>query len=74
MAANRAACLVESGQLTTYDQYVYRAKTAHAESRLARRIQRFLQSKIKGCINLETELDGAEKRLNLSFAPEQRQA
>ena len=74
MAANRAACLVESGQLTTYDQYVYRAKTAHTESRLARRIQRFLQSKIKGCTNLETELDGVEKRLNLSFAPEQRQA
>ncbi len=74
MAANRAACLVESGQLTTYDQYVYRAKTAHTESCLAQRIQQFLRAKTKGCTNLETELDGAEKRLNLSFAPEQRQA
>lgn len=74
MAANRAACLVESGQLTTYDQYVYRAKSAHTERCLAQRIQQFLRAKTKGCINLETELDGAEKRLNLSFAPEQRQA
>ncbi len=74
MAANRAACLVESGQLTTYDQYVYRAKTAHTESCLAQRIQQFLRAKTKGCTNLETELDGAGKRLNLSFAPEQRQA
>jgi len=74
MAANRAACLVESGQLTTYDQYVYRAKSAHTERCLAQRIQQFLRAKTKGCTNLETELDGVEKRLNLSFALEQRQA
>ncbi len=74
MAANRAARLVESGQLTTYDQYVYRTKTAHAESHLARRIRQFLQARITGCTNLEIELDSAEKRLNLRFAPEQRQA
>ena len=74
MAANRAARLVESGQLTTHDQYVYRTKTAHAESHLARRVQQFLQTHIKGCTNLETELDSAEKSLNLRFAPEQRQA
>ena len=74
MAANRAARLVESGRLTTYDQYVCRAKTAHAESHLAWRIQQFLQAKITGCTNLDAELDIAEKGLNLRFALEQRQA
>ena len=31
-------------------------------------------ARITGCTNLETELDSAEKRLNLRFAPEQHQA
>lgn len=74
MAANRAARLVESGQLITYDQYVYRTKTAHAESHLARRIRQFLQTHIKGCTNLDMELNRVEEKLNLRFAPEQRQA
>lgn len=74
MAANRAARLVESGQLTTYDQYVYRTKTAHAESHLARRVQKSLHTPIEGCTNLEMELNRVEEKLNLRFAPEQRQA
>lgn len=74
MAANRAARLVESGQLTTYDQYVYRAKTAYVESHLAKRIQKFLHTTVKGCTNLEAELNRGEGKLNLRFAPEQRQA
>lgn len=74
MAANRAARLVESGQLTTYDRYVYRAKTAYTESHLAKRIQSFLQTTIKGCTNLDVELNRVEEKLNLRFAPEQRQA
>lgn len=74
MAANRAARLVENGQLTTYDRYVYRTRTAHAESHLAQRIARFLRTPVCTCTNLDVELDAAEKRLRLRFAPEQRQA
>lgn len=74
MAANRAAQLVESCRLATYDRYVYRIRMAYMESCVARRIKCFLRTPVSSCTNLDMELDAAEKRLRLQFAPEQRQA
>ena len=74
MAANRAARLVDSGQLVSYGRYVYRTRTAHAENMLAKRIKQFLRLTASACTNLEMELDRAEEKLKLRFAPEQRQA
>lgn len=74
MIANRAARLVENGQIVTYGPYAYRAKTAHAEQKLAKRVRQLLRVPVSGCLDLDTELDGAERRFGVTFAPEQRDA
>ena len=75
MTATRAAKLVENGQLVSFGKYyVYRAKTAHAESRLANRIKQFLRAETGSIPNLDSELRQEEDRLGVQFAPEQREA
>ncbi|NBI85041.1 ATP-dependent RecD-like DNA helicase [Lachnospiraceae bacterium] len=75
MAANRAARLVYSGQLVSYQGNVYRAKTAYAETRLAEQIcQKVRTGKVNICTNLDNELDEEERLMDLKLAPEQRNA
>ena len=75
MVANRAARLVYCGQLVSYRGYVYRAKTAYAETHLAELLYQQLQSrKMHTCTNLDGELDYEERLMNLKLAPEQRDA
>ena len=73
-AANRAAKLVENGQLVSFGKYVYRTKTAHAESHLAQRIRQFVRVQVQGIKTLDNELSQEEARLGVQFAPEQREA
>lgn len=73
MVANRAARLIYSGKLVSYQGCVYRSKTAYAESNLAELLARQLCSiKDHPYGDMDTQLDGEERRLNLKFAPEQR--
>lgn len=75
MVANRAARLVYSGQLVSYQGYVYRAKTAYAETRLAEQLYQQMQGrKTYVCANLDDELDYEERLMKLKLAPEQRDA
>ncbi|MEH2933609.1 ATP-dependent RecD-like DNA helicase [Acutalibacter sp. JLR.KK004] len=74
MIANRAARLVENGQLVTFGPNVYRTKAAHAEQKLANRIKQLLRIPVSGCLKLDAELDNAERRFGVNFAPEQRTA
>lgn len=75
MAAARAARLLQSGQLISYGDKVYREATARAEEELAKQVVRMLQSKVylkKG--GLSMDLTALEGRLNLSLNEEQREA
>jgi exodeoxyribonuclease V alpha subunit len=75
MLANRAARLVNGGQIVSYNGKAYSAKAAAAEARLATLIARQLrhtQSLSYG--DLEGELDNAESRMKLKLAREQREA
>lgn len=75
MAAARAARLLQSGQLISYGDKVYREATARAEEELAKQVVRMLQSKTylkKG--GLSMDLTALEGRLNLSLNEEQREA
>lgn len=75
MIANRAVRLFHSGRLVSYNGSVYRAKTAFVETHLAECICNHLsQSPHYNYINLEAELDHEEQLLNISLAPEQREA
>jgi len=75
MAACRAMALVNEGELICYGGEVFRAKTANAEGYLARASLKQVKSP-HNCIyaDLDFELDEEEKKLKLSFAPEQREA
>lgn len=75
MVANRAARLIYSGKLVSYQGYVYRSKTAYAESNLAELLSRQIRSiKTHPYGDMDAQLDSEELRLNLKFAPEQRDA
>lgn len=75
MVANRAARLIYSGKLVSYQGYVYRSKTAYAESNLAELLSRQIRSvKNQSYGDMDAQLDSEELRLNLKFAPEQRDA
>ena len=75
MVANRAARLVFSGQLVSYQGNVYRAKTAHVEEQLASAIhQQMKHRKAHSYEDLDTAIDAEEKKLGMKFAPEQREA
>ncbi len=75
MVANRAARLIYSGKLVSYQGYVYRSKTAYAESNLAELLSRQMRSaKPPAFGDLDAQLDAEQLRLNLKFAPEQREA
>lgn len=75
MVANRAARLVYSGKLVSYQGNVYRSKTAYAESNLAELLSRQLRSaRSHSYGDLEAALDAEELRMKVKFAPEQREA
>lgn len=75
MVANRAARLLYSGQLVSYQGYVYRSKTADAEKRLADMIHRQLRQRSPlSYTDLDSEIDAEERIQNVRFAEEQRRA
>ena len=75
MIANRAARLVYSGKLVSYQGNVYRSKTAYAESNLAELLSRQLRSaRSHSYGDLDAALDAEELRMKVKFAPEQREA
>ncbi len=75
MVAGRAVRLLGSGQLASYQGNVYRGKTAEAEERLAWSVHELLAAqKIPRYGNLDHELDAAEGKLKVKFAPAQRKA
>lgn len=75
MAANRAARLIYSGQLVSYQGYVYRSKTAAAEEHLAEQIRKQMRyQKTHTYDDLEAEIDAEECSQNVKFAREQRLA
>lgn len=75
MVANRAARLVYSGKLVSYQGNVYRSKTAYAESNLAELLSRQLRSaRSHSYGGLDAALDAEELRMKVKFAPEQREA
>lgn len=75
MIANRAARLVSSGSLVSYQGNVYRAKTAYIEAHLAENIRMQVCScKSVSYGNLDAELDSEERKLEMEFALEQREA
>ena len=73
MVANRAARLIYSGKLISYQGNVYRSKTAYAESNLAELLSRQMR-RSHSYGDLEADLDAEELRLKLKLAPEQREA
>ncbi len=75
MVANRAARLVQEGDLVCYGEYVYRAGTARAEFSLAKAILGQTESP-RHCFygDLDAELDSEEAKTKIKFAPEQREA
>lgn len=75
MIATRANKLIYDGRMVTYENYVYREKTAKAEARLANLIRfQFCHEKLCVYENLDAELDREEMRLKVQLAPEQRLA
>lgn len=75
MVANRAARLLYSGQLVSYEGCVYRSKTAAAEERLADCICRQMQyRKAHTYADLDAEIDREESSQKVRFAEEQRRA
>lgn len=75
MVANRAARLVFSGQLVSYQGKVYRAKTAYVEEQLAYAIhQQMKHWKMHNYGDLDAAIDAEEQKLKMKFAPEQREA
>lgn len=75
MVANRAVRLIHSGQLVSYEDKLFRAKTAQAEAHLAAKIKRHLMSGRTYSYNdLDQELSQEEAKLHLRLAPEQREA
>lgn len=75
MVANRAARLVYSGQLVSYQGNVYRSKTASAEERLASMIHQQLRHRRKqSYADLDMEIDMEERSQKVKFAAEQRNA
>ena len=75
MVANRAARLVYSGKLVSYQGNVYRSETAYAESNLAELLSRQLRSaRSHSYGDLDAALDAEELRMKVKFAPEQREA
>lgn len=75
MVANRAARLVFSGQLVSYQGNVYRSKTAHVEEQLASAIhQQMKHRKMHSYGDLDAAIDAEEQKLKMKFAPEQRKA
>ena len=75
MVANRAARLVYSGKLVSYQGNVYRSKTAYAESNLAELLSRQLRgARSHSYGDLDAALDAEELRMKVKFAPEQREA
>lgn len=75
MIANRANKLIYDGRMLTYENCVYRERTAKAEERLADLIRYQLRHQ-KRCAygDLDAELDREEIRLKVRLAPEQRDA
>ena len=75
MVANRAARLVYSGKLVSYQGNVYRSKTAYAESNLAELLSRQLRSaRSHSYGDLEAALNAEELRMKIKLASEQREA
>lgn len=77
MVANRAMRLLHSGRLVSYQGNVYRSKAAEAEAQLASMIHRQLKHRKQQHwtdAELEAEIDAEEKRQNVKFALEQRDA
>lgn len=75
MIANRANKLIQEGRMQTYENYVYREKTAKAEERLVDLISYQIHHQKKYIYgNLEAEIDHEEIQLKVRLAPEQRAA
>lgn len=75
MLANRAARLVESGDLVSYHGMVYRFSNAESEAKLAVHIHRLLHVECPYTYaDLDAENDAEERALRVRFAPEQREA
>ena len=75
MLANRAARLVERGDLVSYQGMVYRLSNAQGEARLAEHIHRLLHTDCRYTYpDLDAEIDAEERFLRVRFAPEQRDA
>ena len=75
MLAVRAVHLVQEKKLMVYDEYVYREKTAKAEAGLAGLVKKQLSSMHgKRYADLDAEIEYEERKLNVKFANEQKQA
>ena len=75
MVANRAVRMIHNGQLASYGDMLFRAKTAQAEEHLACAVKRQLKRRITHNYNdLDQELSQEEAKLRLKLAPEQREA
>lgn len=75
MLAVRAAHLVQAKKLIVYDEYVYREKPAKAETGLAELVKKQLRSMHgKRYADLDAEIEYEERKLNVRFASEQKQA
>lgn len=75
MIANRANKLIYDGRLQTYENFVYREKTARAEERLVDLISylfKHQKSHVYG--DIEGEINTEEARLKIRLADEQRNA
>ena len=75
MLVNRAARMVHEGKLIAYKGYVYRPKTALVEEHLATMIRVHLKHTNKKIYeNLDDDIADVEKRMRITFAPEQKAA
>ena len=75
MLAVRAAHLVQAKKIVVYDEYVFGAKAAKAETELAELVKKQLTSMHgKRYVDLDVEIELEERRLSVRFAQEQKQA
>ena len=73
MLANRAARLIQSGQIVSYAGNAYRSRTAYIEAHLAELIASHLhRNRGYAYTDLDAELDKEEALLSVKLAPEQR--
>ena len=74
MAAARAVKLIQEDKLITYDDSVFKAKTAWIEESLAHEIVRKMKGSVESYPDLDESIAAEERVLRFRLAPEQREA